>query len=125
MPFNCEYSYIFQSPGDILLNLGILKIRVYSFLIATSLVIGLYISKRLAKLRGINPQDISDYLPLLIISSIIGARAYYVIFEWHNYSGLNLFTSINFLNISIRLPAMLAIWEGGIAIHGALIGGFL
>ena len=119
------YQAFIQSPGDTFLNLGFLTIRWYGLLISISVVIGLFISKKLAKSRNINPQYISDILPSLIISSIIGARAYYVIFEWRQYSGNNFFTSFDLFNNSIQIPSFLAIWQGGIAIHGGLIGGFL
>ena len=119
------YQAFIQSPGDTFLNLGFLTIRWYGFLISISVVIGLFISKKLAKSRNINPQYISDILPSLIISSIIGARAYYVIFEWRQYSGNNFFTSFDLFNNVIKIPSLLAIWQGGIAIHGGLIGGFL
>ena len=119
------YQAFIQSPGDTFLNLGFLTIRWYGLLISISVVIGLFISKKLAKSRNINPQYISDILPSLIISSIIGARAYYVIFEWRQYSGENFFTSFDLFNNVIQIPSFLAIWQGGIAIHGGLIGGFL
>ena len=48
-----------------------------------------------------------------------------MIFEWRQYSGDNFFTSFELLNNVIKIPSFLAIWEGGIAIHGGLIGGFL
>jgi phosphatidylglycerol:prolipoprotein diacylglycerol transferase len=119
------YQAFIQSPGDTFLNLGFLTIRWYGLLISISVIIGLFISKKLAKSRNINPQYISDILPSLIISSIIGARAYYVIFEWRQYSGNNFFTSFELFNNVIKIPSLLAIWQGGIAIHGGLIGGFL
>ncbi len=119
------YQAFIQSPGDTFLNLGFLTIRWYGLLISISVVIGLFISKKLAKSRNINPQYISDILPSLIISSIIGARAYYVIFEWRQYSGNNFFISFDIFNNLIKIPSFLAIWQGGIAIHGGLIGGFL
>ena len=119
------YQAFIQSPGDTFLNLGFLTIRWYGLLISISVVIGLFISKKLAKSRNINPQYISDILPSLIISSIVGARAYYVIFEWRQYSGNNFFTSFDLFNNVIQIPSFLAIWQGGIAIHGGLIGGFL
>ena len=119
------YLAFIQSPGDTFLNLGFLTIRWYGLLISISVVIGLSISKKLAKSRNIDPQYISDILPSLIISSIIGARAYYVIFEWRQYSGNNFFTSFDLFNNVIQIPSFLAIWQGGIAIHGGLIGGFL
>ncbi len=119
------YQAFIQSPGDTFLNLGFLTIKWYGLLISISVLIGLFISKKLAKSRNINPQYISDILPSLIIFSIIGARSYYVIFEWRQYSGNNFFTSFDLFNNVIQIPSFLAIWQGGIAIHGGLIGGFL
>ena len=119
------YQAFIQSPGETFLNLGFLTIRWYGLLISLSVLIGLFISKKLAKSRNINPQYISDILPSLIVSSIVGARTYYVIFEWRQYSGNNFFTTVELFNNVIQIPSFLAIWEGGIAIHGGLIGGFL
>tara|TARA_Y100001968_G_scaffold12548_1_gene10395 strand:+ start:103 stop:996 length:894 start_codon:yes stop_codon:yes gene_type:complete len=114
-----------KSPGETLLNLGFLNIKWYGFLISLSVLIGIYISKKLAKRRNIDPEYISEILPSLIICSIIGARSYYVIFEWRQYIGNNFLTSFELFNNSIHIPSVFAIWEGGIAIHGALIGGLL
>ena len=119
------YQGFIKSPGESLLNLGFLEIRWYGFLIAISVLIGIYISKKLAKKRNIDPEYISEILPSLIICSLIGARAYYVIFEWRQYIGNNFFTSFELFNNTIQIPSFFAIWEGGIAIHGALIGGLL
>ena len=119
------YQAFIQSPGETFLNLGFLRIRWYGLLISISVLIGLFISKKLAKERNIDTLYISEFLPLLITCSIIGARAYYVIFEWRQYSGNNFFSSLELFNNSIPIPSFLAIWEGGIAIHGGLIGGLL
>ena len=118
------YPAFLKSPGSELLHLGVLNIRWYGLLIALSILIGLFISKRLAKIRKIEPHYISELLPSLIISSIVGARVYYVIFEYRQFSGDNFYTFINFFNLVVKIPSFLAIWEGGIAIHGALLGGF-
>ena len=119
-----NYAFL-KSPGSELLNIGPINIRWYGFLISLALFFGLFLSKKLAKSRGINPEYINKLLPSLVFSSIVGARIYYVIFEYRLFSGNNFFTSIYFLNLKIKLPSFLAIWEGGIAIHGALIGGFI
>ena len=119
-----NYAFL-KSPGSELLNIGPIYIRWYGFLISLALFFGLSLSKKLAKSRGINPEYINKLLPSLVLSSIVGARIYYVIFEYRLFSGNNFFTSIYFLNLKIKLPSFLAIWEGGIAIHGALIGGFI
>ena len=119
-----NYAFL-KSPGSELLNIGPINIRWYGFLISLALFFGLFLSKKLAKSRGVNPEYINKLLPSLVFSSIVGARIYYVIFEYRLFSGNNFFTSIYFLNLKIKLPSFLAIWEGGIAIHGALIGGFI
>ena len=62
-------------------------------------------------------------MTLLVLTSVIGARTYYVIFEWKNYSGTNFWSEINILGRLIQIPRFLEIWNGGIAIHGALIFG--
>jgi len=119
------YPALLQSPGSQLLNLGFFSIKWYGLLIAISVLLGLNLSKKLARYRGIEPQFISEALPSLVLSSIIGARIYYVIFEYRQFIGDNFYTPIKMLNIYLNIPSFLAIWEGGIAIHGALLGGFL
>ena len=100
---------VFQSPGPLLRELGPLAIRWYGLLIAVAVLLGLWVSSQLAKMRGLDPGVISDLLPLIVLSAVIGARLYYVLFEWPQYQ-------INWLEA-------FQIWKGGIAIHGALLGG--
>ncbi len=119
------YPALLRSPGSQLVNLGFFSIKWYGLLIALSIILGLNLSKKLARHRGIDPHLVSEILPSLILSSIIGARIYYVIFEYRQFSGDNFFTPIRIFNIYLNIPSFLAIWEGGIAIHGALLGGFL
>ena len=119
------YPALLRSPGSQLVNLGFFSIKWYGLLIALSIILGLNLSKKLARYRGIDPHLVSEILPSLILSSIIGARIYYVIFEYRQFSGDNFFTPIKIFNIYFNIPSSLAIWEGGIAIHGALLGGFL
>ncbi len=101
----------FSSPGAELFKLGPFVIRWYGFLIAIAVLIGLNISTHLAKKRNLDHGLINDLLPILTLVAVIGARTYYVAFEWRNYKYNPL--------------KALAIWEGGIAIHGALIAGIL
>ncbi len=115
---------LLRSPGSQLVNLGFFSIKWYGLLIALSILLGLNLSKKLARSRGIDPHLIGEMLPSLVLSSIIGARIYYVMFEYRQFSGDNFFTPIKIFNIYLNIPSSLAIWEGGIAIHGALLGGF-
>ncbi len=113
----------FQSPGAEFLDFGPFIIRWYGLLIAIAVLIGLNLSSKLASLRGLKNGLISDLLPLLVLSSIVGARIYYVAFEWRNYSGVNFWDKVNLFGLTIPIPSALEIWGGGIAIHGALISG--
>ena len=114
-----------RSPGPELFQLGPFSLRWYGLLIAISVLIGLNLSGELARKKGLKKNLINDLLPILVLASVIGARIYYVAFEWRNYTGKNFWSSINFLNLNIPIPSAIEIWGGGIAIHGALIMGTL
>ena len=119
-------NYIFStliSPGPIFFHLGPIVVRWYGLLIASSILIGFYLSSFLAEARGIHSKYINDLVPILVLCSLVGARIYYVAFEWRHFSGDYFWSSINILGISIPIPSAVAIWGGGIAIHGALIAG--
>lgn len=99
----------FASPGPILVELGPITIRWYGLLIATAVLIGVSLSQYLAKRRQVNPELLSDVAIWLVVAAVPAARLYYVAFEWEQYAA--------------DPQRIFAIWEGGIAIHGAIIGG--
>jgi phosphatidylglycerol---prolipoprotein diacylglyceryl transferase len=104
-------AFLFTSPGPILVEIGPITIRWYGLLIASAVLIGVSLSQYLAKRRHINPDLLSDLSIWLVIAAIPAARIYYVLFEWSEYA---------------QNPGrIIAIWQGGIAIHGAIIGGTL
>jgi phosphatidylglycerol:prolipoprotein diacylglycerol transferase len=103
--------FAFTSPGPLVFQLGPFALRWYGLLIALAVLAGLALATRLGRARGIEPALIADLLPLLVLGAVIGARIYYVALEWRQYAANPI--------------EALAIWRGGIAIHGALIGGVL
>jgi phosphatidylglycerol---prolipoprotein diacylglyceryl transferase len=105
---NSVLAFQFASPGPILFELGPIAVRWYGFLIASAVLIGVILAQSLAKRRNIDPELVGDLAIWLVLGSIPCARLYYVLFQWENYAQ-------NPQNI-------IAIWQGGIAIHGALIG---
>ncbi|MGM3305698.1 prolipoprotein diacylglyceryl transferase [Anabaena sp. WFMT] len=107
--FALPLGFQFTSPGPILLKLGPIVIRWYGLLIASSVLIGVSLSQYLAKRRHVDPELISDLSIWLVIGAIPAARLYYVLFQWSEYSQ--------------HPERIIAIWQGGIAIHGAIIGG--
>jgi len=93
-------------------QLGPISIYWYGVIIATGLFLGLYLATKEADRLGLKKDLIVDLIVFATPISILFARIYYVIFEWEMYQGGPWWKYI-------------AVWEGGIAIHGALIGAVL
>lgn len=86
-----------------------LVVRWYGALIIGGAMLAGWLGARRAAARGYNPEHMWNLLMLGLVLGIIGARAYYVAFEWERFAGQPLLQIIN--------PT-----TGGLAIHGALIG---
>ncbi|MBN1464602.1 prolipoprotein diacylglyceryl transferase [candidate division KSB1 bacterium] len=71
----------------VLLRIGALEIRAYGLLLALSFLIGIYLSVRRAKSRGIDPNHIMDLSVILIVSAIVGSRLLYVLFHLDEFRG--------------------------------------
>ena len=100
------------NPQPILFKLGPLTFRWYGLMIAIGLLSAIFVSAYLAKRRGRNPDDVYSLALWLAIGGIIGARLYdFVIIEFDYFIGQPL--------------DIFKIWQGGLAIHGAVIGGVL
>lgn len=100
-----------RAPNPIALQIGSLTVRWYGVLIASALVIGLLIAAKRADHAGIARDDIYDFFIVMVPSIIVGARLWYVIFQWDYYS---------------RFPGdIIKIWNGGLAIHGGIIAGLI
>lgn len=97
------------SPIDrVALEIGPFTVYWYGIIIGTGLLLGWLLASREAKKQGLDKDIFSDLLLWAVPIAIISARIYYVLFKWEYYS---------------QNPGqIIAIWEGGIAIHGALIG---
>lgn len=89
---------------------GPLKIRWYGIIMGLAFFIGTYLARYNSKRSGIDPDHILNMVVLIIPAAIIFARLYYVIFELDQYK---------------TLMDVIAVWNGGLAIHGGLIGGVL
>ena len=83
------------------------EIYWYALCILSGYLLGLLFVTKTCKKRGVNPDDIFDICFWGLIFSIISARIYYCIFDWKSVGGF---------------WGIFKIWEGGIAIYGALIG---
>ena len=92
-------------------SIGPITIYWYSIMILLALVIGYSIIIRYCKKEGMDSSIISDMLCYLVVFSILGARVYYVLF--------------NFSLFKDDLIGIFKIWNGGIAIYGAIIAGVI
>ena len=99
-------------PNPIAFSLFGLEVRWYGILIATGMMLGLLLTmKRANKSKKLVQDDIIDIFLWMLPAAILGARLYYVIFEWEYYAH--------------NPSEILAIWHGGMAIHGGILAGIL
>jgi phosphatidylglycerol---prolipoprotein diacylglyceryl transferase len=102
---------MFQSPGAVAVHVGPIAIRWYGVLMATAMALGLWLAHRDAQRRGLDPEPLLKTAELALLGGLIGARLYYVLFNLDYYS---------------QSPGKIfALWEGGLAIHGGVLGGIL
>jgi phosphatidylglycerol:prolipoprotein diacylglycerol transferase len=91
--------------------IGSFSIAYYGIVIAIGMLAGLWIACRMARHTGQSVDTYFDLALVAIICSVIGARIYYVIFQWDYYKG----DIIKIINIR----------EGGLAIYGGVIAAII
>ena len=84
------------------------RIAFYGIIIGIGILLGLQLAIQDAKRRGENPDIYVDFAIYGIVSAILGARIYYVVFSWDLYKN--------------DLLQVFNIRGGGLAIYGAIIG---
>lgn len=94
--------------NPIAFNLGGIQVHWYGIIIASAVVLATILAVQEAKRRRIDPDSIYDLILWALPVAIITARMYYVIFEWGYYQN--------------HVDEIVRVWDGGIAIYGALIG---
>lgn len=94
--------------NKIAFKIGPIEVAWYGIILGSAALVGLLLAVREGKRFRIPSDFFMDLLLIGVPSAIVGARIYYVAFEWHRYKD-------NWVDV-------FKIWEGGIAIHGALIG---
>ncbi|MBU3210651.1 prolipoprotein diacylglyceryl transferase [Clostridium algidicarnis] len=83
----------------------------YGIIISSGVMLGLIIISYTSKLKGVSLDNIIDTFLIVFPIAIIGARAYYVAFEFESYRG--------------NIASMFNLRQGGLAIHGGVIFGVL
>ena len=95
--------------NPIAFSFGPFHVRWYGIIIATGILLATFMAIREGQRRQIMSDDFIDLLLWGVPLGFIGARLYYVIFEWGYFS---------------QHPSeIIAIWNGGIAVYGGLIAG--
>jgi phosphatidylglycerol---prolipoprotein diacylglyceryl transferase len=89
-------------------NIFGIGIRWYGIFIATAMLIGTLLAIRESRRIGFDENYIMDIILFSVPAAIVGARLYYVAFEWNNYK--------------YNLLEIFATRNGGLAIHGGIIG---
>ncbi|PIZ81560.1 MAG: prolipoprotein diacylglyceryl transferase, partial [Parcubacteria group bacterium CG_4_10_14_0_2_um_filter_41_6] len=105
---NFFHTYI---PEPIAFQIGSLSIHWYGVILVVAILAGYWIVNRLSRSSGLNQEAISSIYVNTLIIGFIGARLYHVISDWGFYGS--------------NMSQILAVWNGGLAIHGAIIGAVL
>lgn len=87
------------------------RIAFYGIIIGCGMLAGIWLAQKDAKRRGQDPELYLDFALYAIIFAIIGARTYYVLFQWDDYKD--------------NLLQVLNLRAGGLAIYGGVIGAVL
>lgn len=88
-----------------------ITIKFYGVIIAFGFILAALFGGRKAYVWKMSLDSMVDVLIYGIIGAVIGARLYYVIFQWDEYKD--------------NLLSIFRIWEGGLAIYGGIIGGLI
>ena len=94
-----------------IIDLGIISIHWYSILLFIAILIGSNLAIKEAKKHGFEEDFMVNLLFLTVVIGIIGARIYYVIFNFDYYQN--------------NLLEIFKVWNGGLAIHGGIIAGLI
>lgn len=98
-------------PQPELLSLGPITIYWYGLFMVLSMILGIITTIVIAKRYNINKDQIIDLSFYLIIGGLLGARVYEIFLELPYY---------------LEQPTeIIKVWHGGLAIHGAIIGGLI
>lgn len=94
----------------IIFHIGPFMVRWYSLIVLTAIGVGVWLTAREAARKGFKKDDIYDVTMWIVLGGLVGARLFHVLDHWSDTFAAN----------PIRA---LYIWEGGLAIWGAMAGG--
>ena len=89
-------------------SIGPVTVYWYGIIVVTGIILGYFYASYRSGEFDIKRDTLSDYVIYAVVGGIIGARIYYVAFSWDYYK--------------LHPEKIIAVWEGGIAIYGGIIG---
>ncbi|MEO8065752.1 MAG: prolipoprotein diacylglyceryl transferase [Candidatus Doudnabacteria bacterium] len=95
-----------------ILSAGPIQIRWYGLIMASSILAAYFLTRKNSWRFGISKTDIDDFAFWAVIAGIIGARVYYVIFNYSSY-------------FSHNPSEIYKIWHGGLSIYGGILSGLV
>lgn len=98
-------------PSPVVFEVGSFVFNYHGLFIALGIIVGTWITWRQLAARGHVGAMVLESLFFVIPSGIVGARLYHIVTEYDRYAG--------------RLTSAVQVWDGGLAIYGAVAGGFV
>ncbi len=98
--------------GEVLFQIGSLKIYSYGFAVALAFGLGTWLAVREGRRRGIPAENIMDLALIVTVAGILGSRVLFVLLELPYY-------------LAHPSEIILGITAGGLSLHGGLAGGIL
>ena len=95
----------------VLFQVGPFTAHFYGFMYVIALLVGIWMLRPEAARRGLPPDQVVPLVFWAFVVGVLGGRIYFIIFHWDYFT--------------VYPSRIIAIWRGGMAIHGGLIGGFL
>lgn len=102
-------------------SIGKLSVNWYGLIITCGMILAVLYAMHHAKIDRVKTDDVIDLALAVIIFGVLGARLYYVIMEFDSYLVKD---GTFFQNLKDTLYNIIAVWNGGLAIYGGIIGGF-
>lgn len=93
----------------VILHVGPLALTWYGVFVMIAIFAGLSVALREARRKGLRMEDVESLAVWVVLGGFIGARLFHVIDRWDDYAS--------------RPLAIFAVWNGGLAILGAVFGG--
>jgi phosphatidylglycerol:prolipoprotein diacylglycerol transferase len=95
----------------VIVHLGPIMVTWYGLVVVLAVIVGTRLAFREARRKGLPMHEVESLAVWVLVGGVVGARALHVVDRWDLYAA--------------QPTAVFAIWNGGLAIMGAVLGGTL